>query len=910
MKVNRERFIKKFMYGKFMKILKGGVVIYILILILFLSMSQAARTTDKETYENEVVCDIFVRQSDGSVVYSDLGNAKSNDNICSFDKSECGVGENYQCLIEGEYFMKFTANDTDDSIASEGVPSTQIPTLTTYCSAWVSDLCVGVANTLTLVSPTIFTINLDLNSYACMYSDYAGAYFNTTVTGLDILPTSPSPSQNYCCGDDATEDIFDVSEEYIFLCTNRTLNEGEISGVWEWENSVSNDKYQIINSPETKESVIAGQDAGWFLCDASVDSDGQDNPYVQEGPNVDFYSPDNLLHLHNTLELSDEVVSMLNEPDCWNNVKGLIDDGAGASIPGDCCFYGPDGSYRIVDGYPCWTASPDLVGYNPDGTSDDGDSDGVTSGITYGNVGVEEAMGSIFDDTLVLPENVESCTDLNSYNLEDFSYTYTSCDLYQACNGLTVTVIDADDPDETPISNCCIAENPACESAESCESQGLFDCGGSPDLFYCLSGQGTLLYDIYGNATSTCCLSSNDCRINSGAFDIFISSSASKFLCSAYGDSSYMMECCNDDSTCYNRDLNLADNGKYHDRNIVSMGGVTNQIRSFDEVDGTRYLMGIDSYSYSIPSEAVWLFSPSTNYVDSSMYDTLEFYLRIDDIRTANNREYTLNNVDISLIGTGSVEVLRYPLPSITNRLFVEGNWVKIVVPLEGLSPFYLNEIRINFGDGPAVMSWLIDQVSLNSNDEFLENWYCTPLNSWTNDIALDGSFDNMDLDEWRDWKADASDNYENLKEYVENKWTCDYNFGYSWTGTNCCGMNQVAQEGVYDQDLEGGCWGGYGIFEKPVEKTIFGDRTGRYIYDVEEREFKECGYIFDGKTINLQEDVIANDPDSFCSNYGDYFCDYDGTNYNEGKVDSKLRNNSKTLIVVNQLFDGDFNDI
>jgi hypothetical protein len=85
-------------------------------------------------------------------------------------------------------------------------------------------------------------------------------------------------------------------------------------------------------------------------------------------------------------------------------------------------------------------------------------------------------------------------------------------------------------------------------------------------------------------------------------------------------------------------------------------------------------------------------------------------------------------------------------------------------------------------------------------------------------------------------------------------------------------------------------------------------NEVGKYMFF--NQTFRECGYK-SYKNNTAIDALVGNNIDSYCTNNWDYFCDYGTSQYKdsnimEGSI-TKKRNNSKTMFLVNQVFNGGF---
>lgn len=781
----------------------------------------------------------------------------------------CTVGNTYRCAEEGVY-----ASNTVCFLGDLSVPdAVECVNNNSFCTQ---------KNYMIFRNISLYNVTYDKDGLACMQkvnnqlTNIPEAWWNYSFYQKNVS------LNNNCCGDDGDNDQFFTSLDSKYLC-----NDIGPSPSWNYSGLPSLFT-KIFNDEVGGESVISVGSAGWVICNATG------NSYSGERFNSSYV-------LSNFEVLSNLSSSVISFNSCPLPFPPCTTPGTPNAV---CCEYqNLDVSTMRCNAETTLDPTRDLVSDTCFSVDESGNF------ISYDVSGlVNVASNSVFIDSFTprvsildenfygnaIPSSVVQCSDLGATWGE-----YDVCDktIPETCKrGRTVSVSTNNDL------ICCVGESATCEATTniiSCNDPLLgFETCGNLDEFPFLNclGDSQIISDLNNNQI-LCCDSNDNCVVDEPAAIRELKAPVlNSFMCNEFDGNNFITECCNDYIECNNANLNNEHKYYSFERNVVSMGSSLNQIKSFDRQQNSNIISNQmrhvkESNFNNVPHE---LFQLSD--INQSGFSQVEFFLFFKWVNISGNGEYENLSDVILQYYTGSPSTpLEYSLSAYSNKLIRTNTWLKITVPFT-TSPILT--MKLKFKEGVKA-EYFVDEVTLTNPS--IENQYCTPLSSWISDLDFsDVVADQVKQSGINTWKEDK----DNFTLYIEHKWTCSLTPGFGWTGTKCCGDDQSILVSENYIDLEGGCWNGYAVDNKGIlEKEIFGSNaSGRVMYFNE--SFHECGY---SSTINSHG--LNLKVDDYCDNNINYFCDYGRSEYISINIDGKKRNTTKTVPLVNQLFDGDFNE-
>jgi hypothetical protein len=445
-------------------------------------------------------------------------------------------------------------------------------------------------------------------------------------------------------------------------------------------------------------------------------------------------------------------------------------------------------------------------------------------------------------------------------------------------------VVKSSDADPSRKQYCCINKADPLTSNRTiscqlplqttCESQGGSLCQSNEAC-----QQGHILQS--SETSAVCCDSLEYCYNPQTNNDLFTKNVNNSFICYEENNNGYFAECCSEYGLCYNKQLEL-DEASY-DKHAFGVGSPLHSLNSFEfiqkDVMRTRVLQVKNPRPSYYPGTKNLTQKGKSNF---NGYDTLELsflysnsestdpHLRIVD-ESGNIFETTL--LDYSVNGNQA------------------GKWHRVKFNLSDARTIDLAHVyRISVGNVTDGFFWLDNIFLSNSTATSASpnaNYYCSGYyKQWVD--KLEPTISNFNT--WTPEQKQAYAGQSNVQEWGPYKDVCKYNL-FKWTGSQCCGNDQLKTRNETYEDAYAGCWAGDGVYsnKRLSESTRNPDDDNVMFYD---GQFRGC------EIARTQDGLITtNEPAG--TRLGAWVCTVDGVWDNGNGI-----NKTSRLYLASKLYD------
>lgn len=414
--------------------------------------------------------------------------------------------------------------------------------------------------------------------------------------------------------------------------------------------------------------------------------------------------------------------------------------------------------------------------------------------------------------------------------------------------------------------------------------------------------------DEYTSTAGECC--GDEAYCYTPASNIY-SANEESFMCYQDRGQSYFAECCSGTS-CWNK-YNLTNPDLFrqgaegsHSFRMFTTGSSLHSLETFNTfVGGVDFTDNIYRIRDLPAQGSVTLpFVNLLRFSNTGKSDWSSFQFFIFDVLFTNS----ISTIEI-LYSDPNIESLSLEIESYATKQLIPGRWTRIKIPLSAITNLQdIDKIVIHGGESETNI--LLDNFALISEtNDALSTRYCAGyFGKWIEDV--EPQLSQFDVDDFRS----------NINNWGPYKYVCDHQMSFGWSGTQCCGDDNIVGSTVSDKefyvDLDAGCWEGIKVGRNDrlydVKAQTFDSGYPNNLGIVfSDNSFYSCGYDSGSKQgiTSIQEPLEEVDPvyQDYCSVKGPFYCEYGNVWLTNDRIIDGTNPQSNQKSTVNLLTDGGF---